>query len=54
MNICEACGCVVAEDMLQEHSDWHDELVTKSELAAGSVANPKRTRLDADRKIIKD
>lgn len=44
MITCEECGCLVDPDpeMLQKHSDWHDDLVTKSELNRTSVCNPNR------------
>lgn len=45
MVICEACGCAVASDSLQLHSDWHDDLVTKTELRkARETANQERTQ----------
>lgn len=44
MIICEACGCPVDPDFLQVHSDWHDDLLTRSELHRNQLANPNRTR----------
>ena len=48
MVICEECGAVVHPDALQIHSDWHEDLVTKTELRkakAQQVANGERTQL---------
>lgn len=45
MIICEVCGCPVDPDSLQLHSDWHDDLLTKSGLKR-ELANPKRTRYE--------
>lgn len=33
MMICEACGCPVDPEFLEIHSDWHDDLIKRSELA---------------------
>lgn len=41
--ICEVCGCPVASDSLQLHSDWHDDLLTASALKK-ELANPHRTQ----------
>lgn len=48
MITCEECGALVDpdEEMLQRHSDWHDELVKVSDFQKGCVANPKRTQLN--------
>ena len=46
MIICDTCGCPVDSESLQLHSDWHDDLLTKSELRRNQLANPKRTQLD--------
>jgi len=49
MITCDTCGCLVDPEMLQEHSDWHDELVKRSDLpSCGSVANPDRVRVQGD------
>jgi hypothetical protein len=48
MITCEECGCLVdpSEEMLQRHSDWHDELVTKEDLTSSALANRHRTKLN--------
>lgn len=46
MITCDTCGCLVDPEMTQQHSDWHDDLVTKSGLRANSLANPNRTKVN--------
>jgi hypothetical protein len=48
MIICEECGCPVDPDSLQLHSDWHDKLLTKSDLVTDKLANPNRIRYVGD------
>lgn len=46
MVTCEECGALVdsSTEMLQRHSDWHDELVTIKTLAKEPLANPDRAK----------
>lgn len=46
MLVCEDCGCLVEPDLADTHQEFHDDLLLKSELNQGSVANPNRTRVD--------
>jgi hypothetical protein len=46
MLTCETCGCLVDPEMTEIHQNWHEDLVKKSDLNKGCVANPRRTKLD--------
>lgn len=45
MIICDTCGCPVDSESLQLHSDWHDDLLTRSGLKK-ELANPNRVKYD--------
>lgn len=49
--ICEVCGCPVAFDSLQLHSDWHDSLMVRIpiQLFNGRVANSDRVKVDDEK-----
>lgn len=52
MIACDTCGALVDPGMLQTHVDWHEEVVTYTNLgqwadleeANSETANPERTR----------
>lgn len=48
MLVCDTCGCLVEEEMLERHKDWHADLLMLSSLPKyeGPVANPGRHKVD--------